>query len=210
MFKVLPIWRAFTEGDGVSVFLPILSSSPSEPSQNSSLCLGTSPVAASPSVRGMLALEGAAGVYTAKSTISTRAVKSTVGSSVTTSGHTCGFSLAPSACRALELHAPALLRNDSQDNILPSCSTQDFSLTLSSPGSAWCVFVRGPNQSWPCCTGLCFTSAGFPVGFIQLLLFLFFAVLMEAASWNYRKLPLSNNLLVKPTITAVSRPSEHS
>lgn len=76
------------------------------------------------------------------------------------------------------------------------------------------VCVRGSNQNSPGFTGLCFTSAGFPVGFIQLLVWfffwLFFAMLMEAASWNYHELPLSNDLLVKPTITAVSRPSEHS
>lgn len=41
--------RAFTEGDSVSMWLPILSSSPSQHPQNSSLCLGISPVAASPS-----------------------------------------------------------------------------------------------------------------------------------------------------------------
>lgn len=95
--------------------------------------------------RWMLTVEGAAGVYTGRCTISIRAVKSTVGSSVTMSGHICGFSLDPSACRALELHTPALLRNDSQDNILPSCNTQDFSRTLPSPASAWCV-CEGPKS----------------------------------------------------------------
>lgn len=76
--------------------------------------------------RWMLVLEGAAGVYTGKCTISTTAVKSTVGSSATTSGHICGFFLDPSACRALELHAPALFRNDSRDNILPSATSRAF------------------------------------------------------------------------------------
>lgn len=49
IFGVLPIERAFIEGDNVFVQLPILFSSFSQLSHSSSLCLGTSPVAASPS-----------------------------------------------------------------------------------------------------------------------------------------------------------------
>lgn len=70
------------------------------------------------------------------------------------------------------------------------------------------VCVRITNQNSQCFTGFCFTSyelhlaAGFFV-----FTFFFSSVLMELASWNCHKLPLSNDLLVKPTITAMSRPS---
>lgn len=48
---VLPLGRAFAEAGNVSVRVPV-ASSPPEPSQNSSLCLGGSPAVASPSREG--------------------------------------------------------------------------------------------------------------------------------------------------------------
>lgn len=77
-----------------------------------------------------------------------------------------------------------------------------------SQAQAWCA--RGRYQNLCCSTRLCLLSAGCSLCFIQLVLFFFFSLLMEGASWNYRKLPLSNDLLAKPTITALSRPSERS
>lgn len=49
--RVLPLGRAFAEAGNVSVRVPVVSSPP-EPSQNSSLCLGGSPAVASPSREG--------------------------------------------------------------------------------------------------------------------------------------------------------------
>lgn len=95
-------------------------------------------------------------------------------------------------------------------NILPSCNAQGFPPTLPSPGSAWCVCERGPNQSSPCFTGSALLLWASSSCCLFFLLVFFISVLKEAASWNYHKLPLSNDLLVQPTITAVSRPSEHS
>lgn len=140
-------------------------------------------------------------------------MKSTVGSLVTTGGDICGFTLDPSrsVCdsvrpRSYMLQPCSVMTQ--RTIFFPSATPRIFPqlfppLTLPSvcerPKSELAVFYKA--LFYFCRLFCVFHPAG---------AFFSFALLMEAASWNYRKLPLSNDLLVKPTITALSRPSEHS
>lgn len=96
----------------------------------------------------------------------------------------------------------------------PPATPRTFPPTLCSPGSACCMCERLKSELtrfYRTLLYFCRVSCGLhPAAGLFFFFWLFFAMLMEAASWNYHELPLSNDLLVKPTITAVSRPSEHS
>lgn len=99
LFKVLPLGRAFAETGNVSVRLPVVSLSPLSLHGTLSSAWGDPQQLHHLPGTGMLAMEGVAGVYQAHQlscAITITFAESTVGSSVTTSGRVCGFTLDPS------------------------------------------------------------------------------------------------------------------
>lgn len=176
--RVLPLGRAFAEAGNVSVRVPVVSSPP-EPSQNSSLCLGGSPAVASPSREGD-AGDGGWGAGLPSAAAELRYQHHVWGKhGGMFSGRErsrlwfyFGSQRRAKTPGAPELHAPASLSSDSEHNALPSCNAQDFSPIFSRP-SLCPMCVRGQNQNLPSFTRRCFTSPGFSLCFVQRCCFFF-------------------------------------